>query len=144
MSTSRGQRAGHLAPTAGNTPQRPAAEAAFVPGELGQVTADAVTIGLPTLRAKTNVEMRGVGRKFSGLYHVETVRHRIDGSGYSCELTLRRNALGRGAGTTAPDTLGKRNTQHAPTAASAPPSPPAHAATPSRPVVIDANTGRRR
>ncbi|HOR98889.1 MAG TPA: hypothetical protein PLZ74_11010, partial [Kiritimatiellia bacterium] len=85
MSTSRGQRAGHLAPTAGAAPQRPAAEAAFVPGELGQVTAEAVTIGLPTLRAKTNVEMRGVGRKFSGLYHVETVRHRIDGSGYSCE-----------------------------------------------------------
>jgi hypothetical protein len=144
MSTNRGQRAGHLAPTAGTTPQRPAAEAAFVPGELGQVTADAVTIGLPTLRAKTNVEIRGVGRKFSGLYHVETVRHRIDGSGYSCELTLHRNALGRGAGTTAPDTLGKRNAQHAPTAASTPTSPPAHAATPSRPVVIDVNTGRRR
>ena len=144
MSSTRGHRAGHLTPTAGTTPQRPAAEAAFVPGELGQVTAEAVTVGLPTLRAKTNVEVRGVGRKFSGLYHVETVRHRIDGSGYSCELTLRRNALGSGAGRTAPDTLGKRNAQHAPTAASAPTSPPARTATPSRQVVIDANTGQRR
>ncbi|HEY3379485.1 MAG TPA: hypothetical protein VGL77_18575 [Armatimonadota bacterium] len=144
MSTARGQRAGHLTPTAGGRPQRPAAEAAFVHGELGQVTAEAVTVGLPTLHAKTNVDIRGVGRKFSGLYYVEAVRHRIDGSGYSCELTLRRNALGGGAGRTAPDTLGKRNAQHAPSAAAHPASPSAQPATPSRQVVIDANTGRRR
>ena len=143
MSTTRGQRAGHLTPTAGATPQRPAAEAAFVPGELDQVTAEAVTIGLPTLRAKTNLEIRGVGRKFSGLYHVETVRHRIDGSGYSCELTLQRNAVGSGAGTSAPTSRGTRNTQQASPAASAPTARPARAAAP-RQIVIDANTGQRR
>ena len=143
MSSTRGHRAGHLTPTAGTTPQRPAAEAAFVPGELDQVTAEAVTVGLPALRAKTNLEIRGVGRKYSGLYHVETVRHRIDGSGYSCELTLRRNALGRGAGTTAPDARGTRNTQQASPAVSAPTARPARAAAP-RQVVIDANTGQRR
>jgi len=146
MSTARGQRAGHITPTAGGTPLRPAAEEKFVQGELGQVTAEAVTVGLPTLRAKTNVEIRGVGRKFSGLYHVETVRHRIDGSGYSCELTLRRNAVGSGAGTSAPDTLGKRNAQHAPSAAARPassPSRPTPASPPRARVTIDANTGRR-
>ena len=142
MSTTRGHRAGHLTPTAGTTPQRPAAEAAFVPGELDQVTAEAVTVGLPMLRAKTNVEVRGVGRKFSGLYHIETVRHRIDGSGYSCELTLQRNAVGSGAGTSAPTSRGTRNAQHAPPAAARSTTGPPR--TPTQHVVIDANTGQRR
>ena len=137
------QRAGRITPTAGGSAQRPAAEEKFTQGELCQVTAEAVTVGLPSLRAKSNIEVRGVGRKFSGLYYLEAVRHRIDGSGYSCELTLRRNALGKGAGKTAPDTLGKQNAQHAPTAASRPTSSPPRASTP-RQVVIDANTGRRR
>jgi len=137
-----GQRAGRITPVAGNTAQRPAAEDTFTRGELRQVTAEAVTVGLPALRAKTNIEVRGVGRKFSGLYHVESVRHRIDGSGYSCELTLRRNAVGSGAGNTAPPSLGKRNAQHAPPAVKRPtPGPPR---SPAQQVIIDANTGHRR
>jgi hypothetical protein len=146
MSAPGGQRAGRITPTTGGSPQRPTAEEKFLQGELGQVTAEAVTVGLPTLRAKTNIEVRGVGRKFSGLYHVDAVRHRIDGSGYSCELTLRRNAVGSGAGASAPDALGKRNRQHAPAAASSPASSPTRttSASPPRPrVTIDANTGRR-
>jgi len=135
-----GQRAGKITPAAGTAQKQPAAEQAFVQGELGHVTAEATTIGLPTLRAKQNIEVRGVGRKFSGVYYVEAVRHRIDGGGYSCELTLRRNALGKGAGHTATDTLGKRNTQHAARAASSPTPSPART-TPS--IKIDANTGRR-
>jgi len=138
-----GQRAGHVAPTTGTTPSRPAAEAPFVAGELQHVTAEATTVGLPSLRAKTNIELRGVGRKFNGLYHIEAVRHRIDSGGYSCELTLRRNALGPGAGRTATATRGTANVQQAPTAASR------SAATPARPparrqVVIDADSGQRR
>ena len=133
-----GQRAGVITATTGNT--QPAAEQAFVNGELGQVMADATTIGLPSLRAKQNIEIRGVGRKFSGIYYLEAVRHRIDGGGYSCELTLRRNALGKGAGDTATDSLGKRNTQHASDAASSPTPPPART---EKAVVINANTGQR-
>lgn len=137
-----GQRAGKITPTAGTAKTKPTAEHAFVTGELGHVTAEATTIGLPSLRAKRNLEVRGVGRKFSGVYYVEAVRHRIDSGGYSCEVTLRRNALGKGAGHTATDTLGKRNTQHASTAAASPASPPAR--TPAPPsVVIDANSGQR-
>lgn len=137
-----GQRAGRITPVAGSTVQRPAAEDTFTQGELRQVTAEAVTVGLPTLRAKTNIDVRGVGRKFSGLYHVESVRHRIDGSGYSCELTLHRNAVGSGTGGTAPPSLGKRNAHHAPPAAPRPASGPPRA--PAQQVVIDANTGQRR
>lgn len=146
MSAPGGQRAGRITPATGGSTQRPAAEAKFTQGEMSHVTAEAVTVGLPTLRAKTNIEVRGVGRKFSGLYHVDAVRHRIDGSGYSCELTLRRNAVGSGAGTSAPDALGKRNRQHAPTAAASPASSPTRtnpAAPPHPRVTIDANTGRR-
>jgi len=135
-----GQRAGKITLAAGTAKTQPAAEHAFVAGELGQVTAEATTIGLPTMRAKQNCEVRGVGRKFSGVYYVEAVRHRIDSGGYSCELTLRRNALGKGAGHTASDTLGKRNTQHASQAASPSTPSPAH---PQPAVTIDANTGRR-
>jgi len=142
MGTPAGQRAGKITPSTGTAKTQPAAEQAFVTGELRHVTAEATTIGLPTLRAKQNIEMRGVGRKFSGVYYVEAVRHRIDSGGYSCELTLRRNALGNGAGHTATDTLGKRNTQHASTAASSSVPPPARTA-PSQSVVIDANSGRR-
>lgn len=135
-----GQRAGKITPATGTAKTQPAAEYGFVSGELGQVTAEATTIGLPALRAKQNLEVRGVGRKFSGVYYVEAVRHRIDSGGYSCEVTLRRNALGKGAGHTATDTLGKRNTQHASKAAvSSTPSP----ARTSPTVNIDANTGRR-
>lgn len=137
-----GQRAGRIAPVAGGSAKRPAAEEPFVQGELRQVTAEAVTVGVPSLRAKTNVDVRGVGRKCSGLYYVEAVRHRIDGSGYSCELTLRRNAVGSGAGGTAPVSLGKRNAQHAPPAITRPTSAPPR--TPARQVTIDANTGQRR
>lgn len=141
MSTPGGQRAGKITPSAGTAKKQPAAEQAFVHGELGHVTAEATTIGLPSLRAKQNIEMRGVGRKFSGVYYVEAVRHRINGGGYSCELTLRRNALGNGAGHTATDTLGKRNTQHtAARAGSSPASPPART---KETVMIDANSGRR-
>ena len=140
MSQPGGQRAGKITPATGTAKPQSAAEHAFVTGELGHVTAEATTIGLSSMRAKQNIEMRGVGRKFSGVYYVEAVRHRIDGSGYSCELTLRRNALGKGAGHTATNTLGKRNTQHASKAASTSASPPARTA-PA--ITIDANTGRR-
>jgi len=134
-----GQRAGRVTPTTGNTTQRPAAEAPFVAGELQHVTAEATTLGLPQLRAKTNVEIRGVGRKFTGLYHVEAVRHRIDCGGYSCELTLRRNALGNGAGPKATTTRGSANAHHAPSASSG------SAPSPQRPsVIIDADSGRRK
>ena len=56
------------------------------------------TMGIPALRAKQSVELKGVGSKFSGVYYCESVRHVIDAAGYHRELKLRKNALGRGAG----------------------------------------------
>ncbi|MGB9620364.1 MAG: hypothetical protein ACPL7K_08120, partial [Armatimonadota bacterium] len=63
--------------------------------------------------AKQNIEIRGVGRKFSGTYYCASVRH-IFQDGYSCELKLKRNALGKGAGAKAAEVKGKKNEHEAP------------------------------
>ncbi|MHB9037908.1 MAG: phage late control D family protein [Armatimonadota bacterium] len=89
------------------------AESRFKEAELRQVEATAVTIGIPALVAKQNIEVRGVGRKFSGTYYCASVRH-IFGDGYSCELKLKRNALGKGAGAKSAEVGGNKNEQAAP------------------------------
>lgn len=57
-------------------------------GELSTVTYGDV------LRAKRPVNVRGVGRQFSGTYYVEKVLHRFSDDGHSQSFTLRRNATG--------------------------------------------------
>ncbi len=39
-------------------------------------------IGLPKLRARQQIEIRGVGRRFSGVYSLSSVNHSIDAGGY--------------------------------------------------------------
>ncbi len=94
-------------------PAQDKAESHFKNAEMRQVEATATTIGIPTLVAKQNIEIRGVGKKFSGTYYCTSVRH-IFGDGYSCELKLKRNALGKGAGSKSSEVKGKRNEQEAP------------------------------
>ena len=115
-------------------PAQDVAEGIFSAAELGQVEAAAITVGLPTLKAKHNVEIRGVGAKFSGVYYCQAVRHVIGEGGYHCELQLKRNALGRGAGEHSSETKGRPNEQEAP-------AEPREA--PPEMVRIDADTGRR-
>ncbi|MHB0998525.1 MAG: phage late control D family protein [Armatimonadota bacterium] len=128
------------------------AESRFKDAELKQVEATAVTIGIPTLVAKQNIEIRGVGRKFSGIYWCSSVRH-VFQDGYSCELKLRRNALGKGAGAKASDASGKNNEQTAPKhikknvvstnkQTKSQPSTPRPVRPKPKMVKIDANTGR--
>jgi phage protein D len=95
-------------------PAQDTAEGKFREAELKQVEATAVTIGIPTLRAKKNLEVKGVGRKFSGIYYCHSVRHSIGSSGYSCEIKLKKNALGKGAGDKSAQTKGKPNDKEAP------------------------------
>ena len=95
-------------------PAQDLAEGTFAAAELRQVEAVALTIGIPTLRAKQNVEIKGVGGKFSGVYYCHSVRHVIDGGGYHSELKLRKNALGRGAGDKSVEVKGRPNEQEAP------------------------------
>lgn len=135
-------------------PAQDKAEGHFKNAELRQVEATAVTIGIPTLHAKQNIEVRGVGRKFSGTYYCTSVRH-IFQDGYSCEIKLKRNALGKGAGSKAAEVKGKKNEHEAPRqpkkraaaktghAAQVKRSQPAKPVKPKPKMVrIDANTGR--
>ncbi len=115
-------------------PAQDLAEGKFKEAELRQVEASAATMGVPSLRAKRNIEIRGVGQKFSGVYYCHGARHVIDSSGYGCELKLVKNALGRGAGARSEESLGRQNHREAP------PSPEEE---PPSLVTIDANTGER-
>ena len=74
-------------------PAQDSAEGKFREAELRQVEADAATIGIPQLRAKKNVEIKGVGQKFSGIYYCHSVRHSISSAGYLCELKLKNHVL---------------------------------------------------
>ncbi len=117
-------------------PAQDTAEGKFKEAEMRQVEATAKTIGIPSLRAKQNIEVTGVGRKFSGVYYCHSVQHKIDGHGYSCELKLKKNALGKGAGDKAGDTQGAANEKET--------QPGADAAVPrAEMVTIDANSGER-
>ena len=130
-------------------PAQDKAESHFKKAEMRQVEATATTIGIPTLVAKQNIEIRGVGRKFSGVYYCTCVRH-IFQDGYSCELKLKKNALGKGAGSKAAEVKGKRNEHQASKHAKKQSvKSSALARQPAKPVKskpkmvkIDANTGR--
>ena len=106
--------AGRLVPVYDNATARKIAESRFVASELRQIEATATTIGLPQLKAKTNLEISGVGARYSGNYYCRMVRHTINEGGYGCELTLRRNALGAGEASTADDSKGKLNSAEPP------------------------------
>lgn len=95
-------------------PAKDKAEGKFKEAEMKQVEATAGTIGIPSLKAKKNIEVKGVGQKFSGIYYVQNVRHEIGESGYTCELKLKRNALGKGAGEKSEEAKGKQNDKEAP------------------------------
>ncbi|MFE1443623.1 phage baseplate assembly protein V [Streptomyces sp. NPDC058739] len=45
-------------------------------------------IGIPELTAGTFIEMRGVGKRFSGTYRLRKVTHRIDDGGYTTDFSI--------------------------------------------------------
>lgn len=48
-------------------------------------------IGLPDMRPGDNVEIKGVGQRFSGQYYVTRVEHTIGNNGYTTGFTVRRS-----------------------------------------------------
>jgi uncharacterized protein len=54
------------------------------------VSAHGKVIGLPDLRPGDNVEVSGVGRRFSGTYHVTKVTHVLNQQGYLTEFDASR------------------------------------------------------
>ena len=55
------------------------------------IEAEAVTIGLPYLKARESVQIENVGKKFSGSWRITRVRHEISNGGYTCTMTLNKN-----------------------------------------------------
>ncbi|HTX91826.1 MAG TPA: hypothetical protein VMC09_11495 [Anaerolineales bacterium] len=58
------------------------------------VTAQGSTIGLPDLRAGMQLNIQGLGSRFSGLYFVTDTAHTIGESGYTTRFTARREDPG--------------------------------------------------
>ncbi len=55
------------------------------------IEAEAVTIGLPYLKARETIQIENVGKKFSGSWRITKVRHEISNSGYTCSISLSKN-----------------------------------------------------
>ncbi len=54
------------------------------------ITGTGEVIGLPDLRPGQNLELQGLGRRFSGTYYVTHVVHTLNASGYLTQFTVRR------------------------------------------------------
>jgi hypothetical protein len=56
------------------------------------ITGRGSIIGNPNLKARMVIELKGLGRRFSGNYYVTSVTHTIDASGYRTDFEVKRNA----------------------------------------------------
>ncbi|GAA4842611.1 VgrG-related protein [Saccharopolyspora rosea] len=54
----------------------------------GLYEGDGSCIGLPDLAAGKYVEIRGVGKRFGGIYRLRKVTHRIDGGGFATDFSI--------------------------------------------------------
>ena len=66
----------------------------------------ATVIGDPSLVAKSVVELQGISQRLSGKYYVHEAKHKLDGSGYTVELSCRRDGHSQIGG---PPSKGKLN-----------------------------------
>jgi phage protein D len=80
------------APTTKGKAKREAA-ARFRKAEGGTVKLTMSVVGDPTLRRGQLVELRGIGRRLSGIYHLGEARHAVTGQAYTCDLKLRRDGF---------------------------------------------------
>lgn len=58
------------------------------------LTGTGQAIGLPDLRPADNVELRGLGRRFSGVYYVNKVTHTLGANGYQTQFEVRKTQDG--------------------------------------------------
>jgi len=66
--------------------------------DMNAVEASATMIGTPQLRAKQNITLKGVGKRYSGIWRVKKSTHTImpESNIYTVACTLTRNALSKG------------------------------------------------
>ncbi len=51
-------------------------------------------IGIPKLRPGTNVQIEGIGKRFTGKYYIKSAKHSIGDSGYKLSFNVRRGGIG--------------------------------------------------
>lgn len=51
-------------------------------------------IGIPDIRAGTNIRIEGVSKRFSGKYYIKSVTHSIGDGGYTLSLSMRGGDVG--------------------------------------------------
>jgi hypothetical protein len=100
-----------VSPTAASSAgqARRQAAARFRRAERATIKLSLRTVGDPTLRAQSIVEVRGVTALLSGKYYVTDAKHVISTSGYTCDLKLTRDGTGRLARRLARQQRGERN-----------------------------------
>ena len=100
-----------VSPTSASSAGRAKRQAAarFRRAERATIKLSLRTVGDPTLRAKSIVEVRGVTALLSGKYYVTDAKHVISTSGYTCQLKLTRDGTGRLARRLAREQRGERN-----------------------------------
>ena len=59
----------------------------------GLVKGAGQTIGIPELLAGKNIELKGLGTKFSKAYYIESTSHVISGSGYQTTFNVKENTI---------------------------------------------------
>lgn len=111
------------------------AAAAYRAAEREAVKLNISLVGDPTIRAKTVVDLRGISSMFSGRYYLASVRHVLDGNGYTVEAKANRDGVTKN-GSTADRKIqtqgGQRNRQDA-----------QEPGTVERRVEVDPETGRQ-
>jgi phage protein D len=83
------------APTQTEEEARRLAQALLAERAYAFLTATGKAIGLPDLRPGDNVEIHGVGERFSGMYFVTKAIHTLNASGLLTEFTARKTYEGK-------------------------------------------------
>ena len=78
-------------PAPNSTHARHVAKGKVSTAAMKSIEAEAVTIGLPYLKARESVQIENIGKKFSGSWRITKVRHEISNGGYTCTMTLNKN-----------------------------------------------------
>lgn len=58
-----------------------------------QVKANATVIGRPGLTSSINIEIKGIGSKYSGVWYIKKIKHSIDSQGYTCDIDFRKKNI---------------------------------------------------
>jgi phage protein D len=71
------------------------ADARFTRAESATLVLSVQTVGDPTIRARSILELQGVPARLAGKYRVHEAKHVVNGSGYALDLKLRRDSVGK-------------------------------------------------